>query len=646
MYFEQRPDHDRRATFELLGHVAVLAALFGVGACSASDPTDPSADNNAFAPGGGFADMGASGGGGGFADMGPQEPPFIPEIEEDFTFSQPAVVGSEVFIANETLNSVAVIDSTSLAIRTLPVGFRPTAIVGPKRDASTDASRVVVLNEGSNSVSVIDPLTRATQLLDVMDGANALTANADSSAVVAWYDDALFEDGDPRGDLSSITLIKGADVYQIAVGFHVRKVVWIEGSSRLLIVTDDGVSVIKTDEVTEDRVQVPVAVLPRELIPQDPRDLEVLVDVTGSFAVARVSSFSGVVVTSLDEQVHHVINLPEIPTDIDMIGGDVPGVMVMLPRTEAAVVMSLPDGAVNAAAASIQIDEQDPDMGQPMDEDMPVDMAPPEDMGADDMDMMPEDMAMEDMPVDMEASDDMGEDMMPVDMSSPAPDMAPAQSPLEDFMGLDGVDVIALPGGFALGAAVISEGGEQALMYTTLSNSKIGMLHAFERGESRDVFFEKGIKAVIADKGGETFLAFHSRDEEAGAGDVIASSWGLSVVDVSSATPRLVITAHEPWRATLWSVDGFAPRAYVIFKRPVDEALVVATQRDVLGVNLDTFSVNSFRVSSSPEGIGAIPAAGRVYVNQTHPQGRMTFVDVDSGKQQTVTGYQLNARID
>ena len=118
------------------------------------------------------------------------------------------------------------------------------------------------------------------------------------------------------------------------------------------------------------------------------------------------------------------------------------------------------------------------------------------------------------------------------------------------------------------------------------------------------------------------------------------------MVDVSSATPRLVITAHEPWRATLWSVDGFAPRAYVIFKRPVDEALVVATQRDVLGVNLDTFSVNSFRVSSSPEGIGAIPAAGRVYVNQTHPQGRMTFVDVDSGKQQTVTGYQLNARID
>ena len=49
---------------------------------------------------------------------------------------------------------------------------------------------------------------------------------------------------------------------------------------------------------------------------------------------------------------------------------------------------------------------------------------------------------------------------------------------------------------------------------------------------------------------------------------------------------------------------------------------------------------------SLPEGIGAIGTVGKVYVDQKHPQGRMTFVDVASDKRQTITGYQLNAGID
>ncbi len=650
--------------FGLLGHGLVFAMLLGAAACAAQDPAiddnfSSSPDSGHF---GGFFDMGA-GGGGGFADMGPDPEPFIPEIEEDFTFSQPAVVGSEVFIANETLNSVALIDSTSLAIRTLPVGFRPTAIVGPERDANTVDSRVVVLNEGSSSVSVIDPETRTSVLLDVMSGANALSANRDSTAVIAWYDDSIHEDGDARGDLSSISLIKDGQVYQIAVGFHVRHISWVEGSARVLIVTDDGVSVIELDEVDADRLAIPVAVLPRELTPRNPEDLEVVVDVTGKYAVARVSSFSGIVVTSLDDETQYIIDLPEIPTDIDMIGGQDSGVMVMLPRTEAAAVFTLPEGAVSAAAWTEENramqQNQDPadmgaemlDMGDVIDmmlpvEDMPTDMMQEDDAGTHDMGMLEEDMPTDMAPaLDMELADmDAPIDMM-VD-----PDMEQApienESFLADFGSLDGVSLLVLPEGERLGAAVLSSGGEQALIYTTLSNSKLGMLYDFARDESRFIFFEKGIKAVIADERGETFLAFHTKTE-VGAGDpLFADSWGVSVVDVASATPRLIITEHEPWRATLWSVEGFAPRAYVIFKRPVDEELVLPTHRDVLGVNLDTFSVNSFRVSSPPEGIGAIPSAGRVYINQTHPQGRMTFVDVGSGKQQTVTGYQLNSRID
>jgi hypothetical protein len=38
--------------------------------------------------------------------------------------------------------------------------------------------------------------------------------------------------------------------------------------------------------------------------------------------------------------------------------------------------------------------------------------------------------------------------------------------------------------------------------------------------------------------------------------------------------------------------------------------------------------------------------AGKIFISQEATDGRITFIDVDSGEQQTVSGYELNAGID
>jgi hypothetical protein len=51
---------------------------------------------------------------------------------------------------------------------------------------------------------------------------------------------------------------------------------------------------------------------------------------------------------------------------------------------------------------------------------------------------------------------------------------------------------------------------------------------------------------------------------------------------------------------------------------------------------------------ASPPAAGAtgiVEGAGRGFVAQTHPEGRITFVDLKTAQAHTITGFELAARI-
>jgi hypothetical protein len=73
---------------------------------------------------------------------------------------------------------------------------------------------------------------------------------------------------------------------------------------------------------------------------------------------------------------------------------------------------------------------------------------------------------------------------------------------------------------------------------------------------------------------------------------------------------------------------------------------VLETHQDLLVANLETFATSTTRLAGVPEGLGVVSSERQVFISQRHPQGRMTFIDVDDESRQTVTGYQLNAGID
>jgi hypothetical protein len=60
---------------------------------------------------------------------------------------------------------------------------------------------------------------------------------------------------------------------------------------------------------------------------------------------------------------------------------------------------------------------------------------------------------------------------------------------------------------------------------------------------------------------------------------------------------------------------------------------------------LDKLQVDSFELSSAPLATGMVPEVGAGYVAQEHPEGRITFIDLEAGRAKTLTGFELGEKV-
>lgn len=332
--------------------IPLLAALLIFAGCGA----DGSSFEGDSPDDGEFGDAGTGGSGDAANNDQPPE-----EEEEEFEFTTPTVLGEDVYVANETLDSVAIIDSTDFNVSTREVGFRPIATAGPDEDVTEPAedARVFVLNQGSRSVSLLDPNSDQAENVRVMARANAIEADPSGTNAVVWYDPSEAESGEPAGDLSSVTVIADGESYEVAVGFRVRSVHFNEDGSRALVLSDDGVSQIDLDQIDDDGVAAPRPVVPDQVHPEERSDLEVLVSPDARFAVARSINFAGLVLLDVDEDELTVLDLPETPTDLDLVDRDELSILTMLPQSDRAMLATIPEGF--EAAADEDTGEELPD---------------------------------------------------------------------------------------------------------------------------------------------------------------------------------------------------------------------------------------------------------------------------------------------
>jgi hypothetical protein len=113
----------------------------------------------------------------------------------------------------------------------------------------------------------------------------------------------------------------------------------------------------------------------------------------------------------------------------------------------------------------------------------------------------------------------------------------------------------------------------------------------------------------------------------------IDRAYGYTVVNLSSGFAKLQITPAEVTALAL-TPDG--SRGFVLVREP----------RLVQRIALGSFIVDEFPLGSPPLALAVLgDTVKRIFVSQEHPEGRISFIDWETGVVESVTGFELNGRI-
>ena len=204
------------------------------------------------------------------------------------------------------------------------------------------------------------------------------------------------------------------------------------------------------------------------------------------------------------------------------------------------------------------------------------------------------------------------------------------------------VNVIDVPEG-PLGLAALDVTSGTALLYSTATvEPRITRLD-INTGDQTTWDIRKGLAGVHLSPDASRAVLFHVKGDAPrtdNESDVfIAQSWAYSVLDTRSGFVKLQTAPTEPGEFVF---TDDSQTMFVILNDPANGV------RQVDRINLQSFRVDPIVLGSPPEHIGILPSSDtpRVYVSQEHPVGRMTFITIEDGDAKTVTGYELNSRID
>jgi YVTN family beta-propeller protein len=491
-------------------------------------------------------------------DPAPVAPP--PEVEQLQDFEVPRGGARFVYVSNRRRDSVSVIDSTGLGIRTVAVGDSPGYLA-----TVPDQDIALVVNAGTRDANILrtdSAGASAVSRVPIVAAANRISVARAGDHAVAWFDSAAAGPGGPAAgggfqEVTLITLAPGADkAVDMTVGFRPSEVVFADDGRGAFVVTEDGISILRFADITGPTV-APFVRFP-DAGRAAPAALDVSVTPDGRYAIARREGASQVMLLDLAAAPGAAsavtsVDLVSPVTDLDLAPGGAFAIAVV--RAENAYVrLAIPGG------------------------------------------------------------------------------FAPGVAPVKRVLA-----------GEAIGSLTLSADGATAVLYTTVGSPPVERLVVARLDGAATaplpVTLKKSVRAVAIAPDGKTAIVLHNKTPGA-AGETgidvetrIDRSHGYTIVNLATGFAKLQLTDGEVSAQALTPDGG---RAFVL----------VRASRLVQRIALGSFIVDEFLLGSPPTSLAVLGAAvKRVFVGQEHPEGRISFIDWDTGTVESVTGFELNGRI-
>lgn len=216
-----------------------------------------------------------------------------PERETTVDFQLPQASENYVYTVNPKAGTVAIINASTQAIKTIKTGAQPTYL-----QTLTGTDQAIVVNVGSNKASVIrmrNDLPEKTDLA-VNAGANAIAVAPDGKHAVIYYNANFATSGKTPGSYQDVAVLSvsadgQADAsVSMTVGFQPRDVFFDNQSAHAYVVTDDGVSILDFAKIEKEGAGIAKLISFGGGVDQKNADVAITPD--GRFGIARAEGKS------------------------------------------------------------------------------------------------------------------------------------------------------------------------------------------------------------------------------------------------------------------------------------------------------------------------------------------------------------------
>lgn len=189
--------------------------------------------------------------------------------------------------------------------------------------------------------------------------------------------------------------------------------------------------------------------------------------------------------------------------------------------------------------------------------------------------------------------------------------------------------------GETIGSVALSPGGARALLYTNASaTERVTIMDlATDPPPFRTARLYSPVLAVFSAPDAAHAVVLH--DKTVGSGGAAGSPGAFSIVPINAALPAKIVATQA------------APTAVAV----TNDRAIVAERNDsakIFGAYLalmPQLQVERYALASPPIAVGVVAGAKRAFIAQQHPDGRLTFIDLETGVARTLTGFELSARV-
>jgi hypothetical protein len=524
-----------------------------------------------------------------------------PETKVESSFQTPVSTRTVVWSANPTSGRVAYINSQTFDVQTVEAGDGPTylaAISDPIDDVA------IVQNALSQNATLLrvhaGSLTPTTTTFPSTADANSWAVSQSGRWAIAWTDVTQITNADPTQGFQDVavidtTLARPATI--LAVGYRPASIAF-SGDSHAYAVTQDGITDIDLLGGAQPTVtqNFPLVAPAQSSTPDAGPDARALADASVADAAASDAASDA----SLADDAVSAVAL----TLTSSGSSGVPDVSFTPDGTYA---LARTDGIATINVISLHDGTSTP-------------------------------VVLPALPTDLTVSPD-GTFAVAVlrDTSTvvvmPLPGIASAPTSFT---------TVKIPGQ-TIGRAIVTKGGKTVLLFTTAAPiDELSVLTLQPTPTFFTVTLHAPVLAVFATDDAQNAVVLHNVTPVAGSN----VRGAFSLVPIGKQLPAFIQTLEAPPIAV--ALSPASDRALIAFRDDPSATFGVDMAM------LPSFQVTPYSLASPPTAVGITASAAeaedaggiaRGYVAQDYVDGRITFVDLSSGSERTITGFELAARI-